>query len=454
MVNATGRLTPMAADAELFQEAQTQWNLKQLYADLAIAKQDVAPHKQPALTQTEQELLRGLLCRYSPAEIAAQRFTAPKTVEVSLSNTIYRYVETLTQRDLNTLESWRDVADWLTAAGYESARLEINWSQVPDVPVFYGREEELATLQNWAIAADSPCRLVMVLGPGGMGKTSLLVKLVEQIQSQFECLIWQSLRHAPPLETMLKHWLTQLPSGADEFDGDVYAQLTRLTDYLRTHRCLIVLDNLDTMLREGDFAGHYREGYENYGDLLRRLGEAQHQSCVLITSRESTKEIVMLDGPSRPVRSLDLPGLGQAAVGILREANLSDEKQWSQLIRIYRGNPLVLKIVASNIRELFGGSVSDFLKQRITLITSDVSFLIEQQFQRLSAAEQELLYALAKIREPADVGRLQQELAPNILQPLGSLVRRSLVEKSAAGFTLRPVVMEYVCDRLSQEGAS
>jgi len=444
----------MAADQDLFQEAQTQWNLEKLYADLAIAKQAVAPHKQPSLTSTEQELLRGLLCRYSPAEIAAQRFTAPKTVEVSLSNTIYRYVETLTRRDLNTLESWRDVADWLSAAGYDSARLEINWSQVPDVPVFYGREEELSTLQTWTTTADNPCRLVMVLGPGGMGKTSLLVKLVEQIQSEFECLIWQSLRHAPSLETMLASWLTQLPDSVEHSEGGLYAQLTGLTDYLHHHRCLIVLDNLDTILREGDFAGHYREGYENYGELLRRLGEAQHQSCVLITSRESTKEIVMLDGPTRPVRSLDLPGLGQAAAGILQEANLSDEKQWNQLIRIYRGNPLVLKIVASNIRELFGGSVSDFLKQRITLITSDVSFLIEQQFQRLSEAEQELLYALAKIREPANVGRLQEELAPNILQPLGSLVRRSLVEKSAAGFTLRPVVMEYVCDRLSREGAS
>lgn len=444
----------MAADPELFAEAQAQWHLEQLYADLAIAKQAVAPHKQPTLTQTEQELLRGLLCRYSPAEIAAQRFTATKTVEVSLSNTIYRYVETLTRRDLNTLESWRDVADWLTAAGYPSARVEINWSQVPDVSVFYGREAELSTLASWTTVTQNPCRLVIVLGPGGMGKTSLLVKLVEQIQSEFECLIWQSLRPAPTLAMLLQNWLTQLPDCGAESEGDVYVQLTHLTEYLRTHRCLIVLDNLDTMLREGDFAGHYQEGYENYGDLLRRLGEEQHQSCVLITSRESTKEIVMLEGPTRPVRSLDLPGLGSAAEGILREANLSDEKQWGQLIRIYRGNPLVLKIVASNIRELFGGSVSDFLKQRITLITSDVSFLIEQQFQRLSAAEQELLYALATIREPADVGRLQQELAPNILQPLGSLVRRSLVEKSAAGFTLRPVVMEYVCDRLSQEGTA
>ena len=441
----------MAADNALFLEAQASWDLDRLYADLAIAKQQTAPHKQPSLTSMEQELLRGLLCRYSPAEIAAQRFTAPKTVEVNLSNTLYRYLETLTGRDHNVLESWRDVADWLAAAGYTSTRREINWSQLPDVPVFYGRQQELATLQAWVAQS---CRLVMVIGPGGIGKTSLVVKLVRHIQSQFDCLIWQSLRPGPPLESVLQSWLAQLPDLAIDPTADRHRQLASVIDYLHSRRCLMVLDNFDTLLQEGDFAGHYRDGYGAYGDFLRQLGEAQHQSCVLITSRESTKEIVMLEGPNRPVRSLDLPGLGEAAQGILQEANLSGEQHWQQLIRIYRGNPLVLKIVASNVRDLFSGSVSDFLKQRITLITSDVSFLIEQQFERLSMAEKELLYALAKLQTPANVDRLQQELTPHILQPLGSLVRRSLVERSAAGFTLRPVVMEYVCDRISREAES
>ncbi len=442
----------MTANKALFPEAQTRWNLEKLYADLAIAKQEVAPHKQPTLTKTEREMLRGLLCRYSPAAIAAERFTAPKTVEVSLSNTIYRYVETLTQRDLNTLESWRDVADWLAAAGYQSARLKINWLQVPDVPVFYGREEELATLQTWITKSHPPCRMAMVWGAGGIGKTSLLVKLVEQIQDQFECLIWQSLRHAPRLETMLHHWLMQIPTRMIESEGDLHTQLCALTEYLHTHRCLILLDNLDTIMRERDLAGRYQPGYENYGDLLRRLGEEQHQSCVLITSRELIKEIITrLDGPNRPVKSLKLTGLGRTAQGILQEANLPDEKQWGELISTYRGNPLELKFATSIIRELFNGSVRGFLKQGRTLINGDINFLIDQQFKRLSEAEQELLYVLAKIEEPADVNRLQQELPhSNILQLLESLDRRSLLEKSAAGFTLRPVVMEYVRDRMSR----
>jgi len=51
--NCNATFKAMAADQELFQEAQSQWNLGQLYGDLAIAKQAVAPHKQPDLTKTE-----------------------------------------------------------------------------------------------------------------------------------------------------------------------------------------------------------------------------------------------------------------------------------------------------------------------------------------------------------------------------------------------------------------
>jgi len=50
-----------------------------------------------------------------------------------------------------------------------------------------------------------------------------------------------------------------------------------------------VLDNIESVLKEGSRAGQYREGYEEYGKLIQRVGEANHQSCFLLTSREKPK---------------------------------------------------------------------------------------------------------------------------------------------------------------------
>ena len=77
-------------------------------------------------------------------------------------------------------------------------------------------------------------------------------------------------------------------------------QLTQLITYLRERRCLLVLDNIEAVLRGGDEAGHWCKGYEGYGRLIKRLGEAQHQSCLLLTSREKPKEVEHAEGKIRP----------------------------------------------------------------------------------------------------------------------------------------------------------
>ncbi|HAG82139.1 MAG TPA: signal transduction protein [Cyanobacteria bacterium UBA12227] len=104
---------------EQFAQAADEWDLEKLYKDLSEAKRKVAPHRRRGLTQVEKLHLRGLLCEYSPAEIAEQIHNNPRGVGVALSETLYRYTEQLTARKPNTLETWRDVINWLEAAGYK-----------------------------------------------------------------------------------------------------------------------------------------------------------------------------------------------------------------------------------------------------------------------------------------------------------------------------------------------
>ncbi len=435
---------------QLFEGATDQWSLQRLYDDLAIAKKQLMPHKRPDLTEVEQARLRGLLLGLSPAEIAEQQYTATRTVEVALSQGLYRYVEVLVGRDRNSLETWRNVVDWLGAAGYRNTQVAINWAQMPDVPVLYGRQPELDQLQDW-ILGDMPCRLIAINGPAGIGKTSLAIRLAKQLQPKFEGVIWQSLRHRPVLEDVLGQWLGQLPGSAVSptpgRDSEIawYDQLSLLMDYLRQHRCLVVIDNLETILSSGSLVGNYETGYEAYGELLKRMAEEAHQSCVVITSRESNREIRGSAAATRPIRHLALQGLNyEAAEHILEEESLAGKALWKALVQQYRGNPLMLRIVAMTIDELFDGDVRNFLRQRMTLF-GDIKYLIDQQYDRLSDAEQEILVQLAEQAEPLPIEQLNHEQS---LPAVSALLRRSLIEKSAAGFTLRPVVMEYVRQHL------
>lgn len=52
-----------------------------------------------------------------------------------MCNTLYRYVETLTDRSTNTVESWRDIVNWLEAAGYKTSEQQetVDWGEAPDI---------------------------------------------------------------------------------------------------------------------------------------------------------------------------------------------------------------------------------------------------------------------------------------------------------------------------------
>ncbi|HEY9668157.1 MAG TPA: NB-ARC domain-containing protein [Coleofasciculaceae cyanobacterium] len=323
-----------------------------------------------------------------------------------------------------------------------------DWGGAIDVSFFYGRNSELDTLERWVL--HHRCRLVALLGMGGIGKTSCAVKLAQTIQEEFEVVIWRSLRNAPPLKTLLG----DLVSFVSE-QQDIDTKLERLMYWLRTSRCLLVLDNAEAILQAGDYAGQYRAGYEDYGELFGLMGESTHQSCLIITSREKPAEIAALEGIELCVRSLQLSGSLEAAQALIQARGLvGSQSHKQQLCELYGCNPLALKIVTTSIQDLFDGDIEPFLEQN-TAVFSGIHKLLDQQCARCSPLEKTIMYWLAINREWTTISELANDIVPTVsradlLEALESLNWRSLIEKRSGSYTQQPVVMEYITDVINK----
>jgi NB-ARC domain len=310
-----------------------------------------------------------------------------------------------------------------------------------------------------------------VVGLAGIGKTTLAAQLLRHLQLEntpFVAAAWESLRSATGIAPEF-NWIvdsllsalagSEINSGAILSEGfaneqeDYFKKTAKLIDILKQKPCLVVLDNVETVLQAGvaDKAGYFASNCAEYAWLLKQLAETEHQSKIIFTSRESLAQL-----PCRETRTISIGGLDiDAAVALLQSFELiATVEELTALAASYQGHPKALEMVAAVIRDdrEFQGKVGRFLGDRNWLLIRDIETLIDEVLARLSEQERTCLtrisvyqtseyplkFAGIAVQMP---GLNEYELKENIIQ---ALKRRQLLDYNLGmeSYQMHPLVQE------------
>jgi NB-ARC domain. len=154
----------------------------------------------------------------------------------------------------------------------------IDLTTAPELNYNYGRNSETSTLKEWIL---EQTRLITIYGLSGIGKTALTLKLISEINTQFDYIIYRSIEHLPKLIN-LKDELKQF------FSQSHATPLPEIIDYFRSSRCLVILDDVQNIFKTGNLAGQYLTDYKDYCKFFQQIATLSHQSCLILISWEKS----------------------------------------------------------------------------------------------------------------------------------------------------------------------
>ena len=364
-----------------------------------------------------------------------------------------------------TVDSQSESSEDLPQRDIQQSR--VNFGLDPD---FYGRTREIATLADWCVV--ERCRLILLIGMGGMGKTTLAGELAAQLSGKFDRIVWRSLVNTPPIRVLCSDLLQALsPQALVDLPDTLGGQIELLIASLSQDRCLLIFDNVESILSGQVQSGHYLADYDGYDRLFRAIGGLPHQSCAILTSREKPHTIARLEIVNpQLVKSLNVNGMEpQAAHEFVRSHGCPQlpDWMWQEVHAHYDGNPLALKIATLAAVEMTGGLGEKMLELYPLMKAGKIKFQsiddsLSRQFDRLSEIEQQLVYWLAIEREPITGRELRANLviyphAPGeIINALQSLARRCVAVCANSSrdrlrqrkWSIQPVMTAYVTRRL------
>jgi predicted ATPase/DNA-binding SARP family transcriptional activator len=318
----------------------------------------------------------------------------------------------------------------------------------PQATPFVGREDELAMLG--ALLGDPACRLVTLVGPGGIGKTRLAVRASAESGGFSDGVCFVPLAGVPTSD-LLVSVIADALGLRFRLGASPRAQLL---EYLRDQELLLVLDNLE----------HLLAGTTLVGEIL----DAAPGVVILGTSRERLNRH---DERAFPVDGLPYPPLNEdadapesyAAVRLFvqsaRRARLGfaldAENAWSvaRVCQLVRGMPLAIELAASWARHLSCREVLERLEEGADLLEAESGDLPARHRSMRGVFERSWL--LLSDGERRAFGRLSvfrggftpdgaREVAGADHDQLAGLVDKSFLRRDPAGrYHVHEVLRQY-----------
>jgi predicted ATPase len=342
---------------------------------------------------------------------------------------------------------------------------------VPVTPLL-GREQEATAVEE--LVTRERVRLVTLTGPGGVGKTRLMVEAARRLGPDFaDGVRFVELAAASAADLVAPAIATGL--GLSTSAGQLTADLQA---YLRPRRLLLALDNFEQVI--------------GAAPLLARLLAAAPGLVVLVTSRAVLRlsgehEFAVLPLPVPPAGA-DLDPeqlLRYASVRLFAERahaaapgfelTSGNAAVVAEICRRLDGLPLAIELAAARIRMLPPPALQERLDEKFSLLTGGARDLPARQqtlrntldwsFGLLPAGEQGLFARLGVFAgsfslpaaEAIGAGAPEQDQARGpVMDTLGALVDSSLVRPQTGGdqprFALLETIREYALDRLREGG--
>lgn len=322
---------------------------------------------------------------------------------------------------------------------------------------FVGREQELAKLAE--LLARPDCRLVTLLGPGGVGKTRLAVELARAVPSFADNVAFVSLASVAAYTGIVLAIADALgfafSGAADPFE--------QLLTYLRERRALLILDNLEHLLDPtGATLGVIerlvtetaattvlatsRERLRLPGEWVLELAGLPVSGVQLASGTPATALTLFVEHAERVDRAFQLTAEGEAVIG--------------EICRLVGGLPLGIELAAAWIRLLSLDEIAQELAR--SLDTAHLSpgtaparhhslrAVVEHSWQRLSAEERTALRQLA-VLQGGFTRQAAQEVVGASLETLANLADKSLLRRGSGGrFDIHQIIKQYAEGRLRE----